>query len=93
VNPARTSTHASMSFDERILSKNLLSNILHIMIAGSVVLRGALSAPKSNLVADEFLKKHDRHCSVDVAREIEVLIVQLARQQDSRKHRTSKWEA
>ncbi len=51
--------------------------MLHMMIAGALVLWGALNAPKSNLVSDAFLKKYSKHLSIDVAGEIEWLILQL----------------
>jgi AcrR family transcriptional regulator len=55
--------------------------ILHMMIAGALVLWGALNAPKSSLVSDEFLKKYNKLLSIDVAEEIEWLILQLIRKQ------------
>jgi TetR/AcrR family transcriptional regulator len=51
--------------------------ILHMMMSGAVVLWGALSAPKSGLVSSEFLNKYSEHLSIDVAGEIEKLILQL----------------
>jgi TetR/AcrR family transcriptional regulator len=51
--------------------------ILHMMIAGALVLWGSLNAPKSDLVSDEFLEKYHKHLSIDVAKEIEWLILQL----------------
>jgi hypothetical protein len=52
-----------------------------MMIAGALVLWGALNAPKSSLVSDEFLKKYNKLLSIDVAEEIEWLILQLIRKQ------------
>lgn len=51
--------------------------ILHMMMSGAVVLWGAVSAPKSRLVTSEFLNKYSEHLSIDVAGEIERLILQL----------------
>jgi len=57
--------------------------ILHMMIAGALVLWGALNAPKSNLVTEEFSTKYKKHLSIDVAREIEWLILQLIKTNNS----------
>jgi TetR/AcrR family transcriptional regulator len=51
--------------------------MLHMMIAGALVLWGALNAPKSSLVSDAFLIKYHQHLSIDVGSEIERLILQL----------------
>jgi len=55
--------------------------ILHMMIAGALVSWGVLNAPKSNLVSDAFLKKYHKHLSIDVAKEIEWLILQLIKKE------------
>ena len=51
--------------------------ILHMMISGAIVLWGILNAPKSELVSDEFLEKYQQHLSIDMAGEIQKMILQL----------------
>jgi TetR/AcrR family transcriptional regulator len=55
--------------------------ILHMMISGALVLWGALNAPRSNLVTEEFLEKYKKHLAIDVGREIEWLMLQLIKKE------------
>ena len=56
--------------------------MLHMMIAGALVLWGTLNAPKSSLVSEAFLEKYHQHLSIDVGKEIEWFILQLLKKEE-----------
>ena len=51
--------------------------ILHMMIAGALMMWATTNAPKSKLVSEKWLEKHSQYLINDVAEEIEWLVLQL----------------
>ncbi|MCP4751844.1 MAG: TetR/AcrR family transcriptional regulator [Proteobacteria bacterium] len=51
--------------------------ILHMMISGALMMWSTVNAPKSNLVSERFLEKYNQHLTIDMAEEIEWLVLQL----------------